>query len=151
MPKPPTIEQSYYYGVPPSEVFSALTEPKGLSRWFLQEASIELRKGGPFRFTWRGGYTMKSRLRAVNAPKMVEFAWADRVSRGKVFKTVARFELKKRGAGTVLHLTHRGFKSGRRWIALYGAINSGWAYYLTNLRSVLEHAVDLRSDLDAVA
>jgi hypothetical protein len=47
-------------------------------------------------------------------------------------------------------LTHRGFKSGKKWIALYGSIQSGWTFYLTNLRSVLERGVDLRRKFDVL-
>lgn len=151
MAKPPRIEQTFYYAASPKKVFAALTEPKRLATWFLQDAEVELRPGGPFRFTWRGGYTMKGKVRAVRSPGRLELAWTDRFSGGKVFKTVARFDLRKRGPGTLLKLTHSGFKGGRRWVALYGAIESGWAYYLTNLRSVLEHGTDLRSELDAVS
>jgi len=151
MAKPPAVEQTFYYAAAPAQVFAALTEPKGLRRWFLEDASIDLAKGAPFKFTWRGGYSMKGKVRAVRPRRSVELAWVDRFGRGKVFKTVVRFELERKGSGTVLRLTHRGFKSGKKWVTLYGAIESGWAYYLTNLRSVLEHGVDLRSDLDVLS
>jgi uncharacterized protein YndB with AHSA1/START domain len=151
MAKPPKVEQTFYYAAAPSEVFAALSEPKGLVRWFLRDAKLQLRKGAPFRFTWRGGYMMKGKVIASRPPKSLELAWNDRLPGGKLFKTVARFALKKRGSGTLLQLTHRGFRSGRKWLALYGAVQSGWAYYLTNLRSVLEHDIDLRSELDAIS
>jgi len=148
MTKVPTIEQTYYYAVPPRRVFAALAEPRGLTRWFLETAEIDLKAGGGFRFTWRGGHTMKGKVRSVRPSKHLELQWVDRFPGEKVYKTVARFDLRKKGKGTLLTLTHRGFKSGKKWVALYGAIESGWAHYLTNLRSVLEHGIDLRSDLD---
>ena len=150
MAKPPAVEQTFYYAVPAAQVFGALTEPKGLCRWFLEDAEIELRKGAPFRFTWVGGYSMKGKVRKFRAGRSVEFAWNDRFPRGKVFRTVARFELQRKGSGTLLSLRHSGFKSGRKWWLLRGAIQSGWAYYLTNLKSVLEHGTDLRSEHDSV-
>jgi len=151
MTKPPRVEQTFYLAAAPRQVFAALTERKQLVRWFLRDASIELREGAPFRFTWHGGYTMNGKVRSVRVPTTVELVWIDRFPRGRVFKTVARFDLKRKGRGTLLTVTHSGFKSGKKWVALYGAIASGWAYYLTNLRSVLEHGVDLRSELDAVS
>jgi uncharacterized protein YndB with AHSA1/START domain len=151
MPKAPRVEQVYYYATSPRKLFAALTEPKKLITWFLQDAALELRKGAAFRFTWKGGYTMKGRVRVVRPPTMVELDWTDRFPGGKVFTTVARFDLRKKGSGTLLKLTHSGFKRGRKWVVLYGAVESGWAYYLTNLRAVLEHGVDLRSDLDAIS
>jgi len=151
MARVPQIEQTYYYAASPRKVFQALTEPKQLRRWFLEDATMELREGAPFRFTWRGGYSLKGKVRLVRTGRRLELAWTDRFPGGKVFKTVARFDLRKRGRGTLLRLTHRGFKSGRKWVALFGSIESGWAYYLTNLRAVLEHGIDLRSDLDLLS
>lgn len=150
MAKPPAVEQTFYYAVPPAEVFAALSEPKGLRRWFLEDAVLQPKRGTSFRFTWRGGYTMKGKVLRARAGRSLELAWVDKFG-GKVFKTAARFDLARKGSGTVLQLTHRGFKSGKKWTALYGAVGAGWAYYLTNLRSVLEHGVDLRSDLDEIS
>jgi uncharacterized protein YndB with AHSA1/START domain len=150
MAKAPAVEETFYYGVPAAQVYAALTEPKGLCRWFLEDAEFELREGASFRFTWVGGYSMKGKVRKFRAGKTVELAWNDRFPRRKVMKTVARFELKREGSGTLLTLRHSGFKSGRRWWLLRGAIQAGWAYYLTNLKAVLEHGTDLRSEHDSV-
>ena len=150
MAKIPTVEQSFYYAVPPERVYSALTEPDELTRWFADKAEIALKKGGAFRLTWSTGYTMRGKVKSAAPGKKLQVAWVDRFERGKVFETEARFVFTKRGRGTQLTVTHRGFKSGKRWVALYGGIESGWAYYLTNLRSVLEHGIDLRSDRDTL-
>lgn len=150
MAKIPAIKHTFYYAVPPARLFAALTEPDELAKWFVEKATITLKKGSGFRLTWPGGYTMRGRVENVDPPKKLALAWIDRFDRGKVLETEVRFTLSKRGKGTVLELTHRGFKSGKKWVALYGGIESGWAYYLMNLRSVLEHGIDLRSDKDVL-
>lgn len=150
MAKVPTIEHTFYYPVPPARLFAALTEPDELAKWFVEKAVITLKKGSGFRLTWRGGYTMRGRVKNVESPKKLYLAWVDRFENGKVFETEARFTLAKKGKGTLLTLSHRGFKSGKKWVGLYGAIESGWAYYLLNLRSVLEHGVDLRDERDVL-
>ena len=150
MAKIPAIEQTFYYAVPPDRVYSALTDPGQLARWFVEKAEVVPKKGGAFRLTWAGGYSMRGKVKNVDPAKKLQLAWVDRFEGGKVFETEARFVLQKKGRGTLLTLTHRGFKSGKKWTALYGGIQSGWAYYLTNLRSVLEHGIDLRSDRDAL-
>ena len=150
MAKIPTIEQTFYYAAPPERVYSALTESNELIRWFADKASVVPRKGGAFRLTWSTGYSMRGKVKSVDPGKRLQIAWVDRFERGKVFETEARFVFVKRGRGTQLTVIHRGFKSGKKWVALYGSIQSGWAYYLTNLRSVLEHGIDLRSDRDAL-
>ncbi|HYB77983.1 MAG TPA: SRPBCC domain-containing protein [Thermoplasmata archaeon] len=150
MAKVPSIEQTFYYAVPPEKVFSALTEPAELAKWFVERAEFNPKKGGSFRLTWPGGYSMRGKVKLIDPPKKLHLLWVDRFEGGKVFETEARFTFTKRGKGTQLTLSHRGFKSGKKWVALYGGIQSGWAYYLTNLRSVLEHMTDLRSDRDAL-
>jgi len=150
MAKSPTIQQTFYYAVPPERVYAALTEPAELVRWFADQAKVAAKKGGAYRLTWSTGYTMRGRVKRAEAGKALVVDWVDRFEGGKVFETEARFALAKRGRGTQLSVTHRGFKSGKKWVALYGAVQSGWAYYLTNLRSVLEHGIDLRSDRDAL-
>lgn len=150
MAKVPTIEQTFYYAVPPERVYSALTEPDELVRWFADKADIVLKKGGAFRLTWSTGYSMRGKVKSAEPGKKLQVAWVDRLDRGKALETEARFAFAKRGRGTQLTVTHRGFKSGKKWVALYGGIQSGWAYYLANLRSVLEHGIDLRSDRDAL-
>jgi len=150
MAKIPAIEHSYFYRVPPERVFAALTQPDELAKWFVEKAAFTPKKGGTFRLTWAGGYTMKGKVRAFEPAKKLNLEWCDRFKGKKTFVTEARFTLKKKGKGTLLSLTHRGFKSGKSWVALYGGIESGWAYYLTNLRSVLEHGVDLRTEYDSL-
>jgi uncharacterized protein YndB with AHSA1/START domain len=151
MSKIPSIEKVYYYAAPREKVFAALTEPKQLTKWFLGKATLAPRKGGTFRFTWReGGPTLRGKVKEFDPPKRLHLEWNDRFEGGKLYPTEARFSLARKGRGTELRLSHRGFKSGKKWTWLYGAINSGWSYYLLNLRSVLEHRTDLRSVKDEV-
>jgi len=150
MAKVPSIQQTYYLSSPPSKVFAALTDPDQLTRWFVEKASMNPKEGGSFRLSWGAGFSMRGKVRTFDPPKKLHLAWIDHLEGGKVFETEARFTLKKKGRGTLLTINHRGFKSGKQWIALYGAIQSGWAYYLSNLKSVLDHGVDLRSAHDAL-
>jgi uncharacterized protein YndB with AHSA1/START domain len=148
MAKAPRVEQSYLIGASPARVFAALTQPRQLARWFVASAVVELREGGAYRLTWGPGVTMKGKVRSVSAPTKLVLDWHDRLPGGKKFETVARFKLRKRGTGTLLTVTHEGFGSGKSWVGLYGAVQSGWAYYLQNLKSVLEHSTDLRNAVD---
>jgi uncharacterized protein YndB with AHSA1/START domain len=150
MAKPPTIQQTYVLTSPPSRVFAALTDPKLLTKWFVAKAALTPRKGGNFRLSWGRAYTMRGKVLEIDAPRKLRLAWIDRLDGGKVLETEARFEIVKHGRGAKLTVTHRGFKSGKKWIVLHGAISSGWAYYLQNLKSVLDHGTDLRSPSDAL-
>jgi uncharacterized protein YndB with AHSA1/START domain len=142
------ITQSYYFDAPPAKVFATLTEPDQLIRWFLSKAKVDLKKGGKVEFTWEGGHKMVGMVMRVVADKEITYAWRDELGRGKVARTSAEFKISKKGRGSMLKLNHSGFGDSRVWIELFGAIQSGWAYYLTNLKSVLQNDVDLRSKHD---
>jgi uncharacterized protein YndB with AHSA1/START domain len=148
MAKVPSVSQTYFLAAPPAKVFAALTQPKQLARWFVRTATVELREGGDYRLTWAPGVTMKGKVRSFNAPTKLVVDWHDRLEGGKAFDTVARFRLRKRGKGTLLVVEHEGFRSGKSWVRLFGAVQSGWAYYLQNLKSLLEHGIDLRNEVD---
>ncbi|QQG48226.1 MAG: SRPBCC domain-containing protein [archaeon] len=138
------ISQSYYYDSPPETVFKALTEPRQLVKWFLGKAKIKPVEGSTYTFTWRGGSSHTGIVKKVVPNKKLVLTWPDRV-KGKKFETQASFTLAKKGKGTLLEVKHTGFKDGDDWLWLFGAIQSGWAYFLTNLKSVLSQGVDLRS------
>jgi hypothetical protein len=48
----------------------------------------------------------------------------------------------------VLKFTHSGIPRDEKWVELYGGAIRGWTYFGMNLKSVLEHGHDLRSDND---
>ena len=148
MAKIPSIEQTYLIGAPPAKVFAALTQPRELARWFVQSAVVELREGGAYRLSWGPQVAMKGKVRSFTTPTKLVIDWHDRMPGGKAFDTVAKFKLRKRGKGTVLIVTHEGFRSGKAWVRLFGSVQSGWAYYLQNLKSVVEHGTDLRTEVD---
>ena len=150
MARPPSIRQTFYYKVSPERVYRALTEPSELVKWFPDRAQISLKPGGRFYLTWKAGFTMRGKVKAVKPPTELRVTWIDRIPGVSTFETEARFKLVGKGKGTLLTVHHSGFESGQRWISLYGAVQSGWAYYLTNLRSVLEHKIDLRTSNDSL-
>ena len=141
------IRQKYYYEALPSAVFRALTVPEELAKWFLKEAKIRPVAGTPYTFTWLGGSTHTGTVKKASASRTLVLTWPYKV-KGKVYLTEAAFKLTPKGNGTVLELKHTGFKEGDDWVWLFGAIQSGWAYFLTNLKSVLGGGSDLRSEHD---
>lgn len=145
MARPFTIEQSYYFETPPAQVFEALTEPKGLVTWFLSEAKVEPRKGGHYAFDWIGGYHMTGTVKGFEKIRVVSYSWHDKLESGEMATTEASFEVAKKGDGTLLRLRHTGFTDPEH----FAECSSRWGYYLTNLKSVLDHGVDLRSEYDA--
>lgn len=101
------------YDFAPEEVWSALTDPVRLGRWLTNVVELELRAGGRFLLVWNeddGDQRTDGRIRAREPD------------------SVARFELRPDGDGTILVLDHRGLAPAA--IAGYGA---GWHSHLDSL------------------
>ena len=60
---------------PPSTVWAALTTAEGLSAWFGDEATIDLRPGGSARMSWTNGVTTDMRVERVEEPAVFGFTW----------------------------------------------------------------------------
>jgi uncharacterized protein YndB with AHSA1/START domain len=144
MSKQFTAEQSYYFKAPQRKVFAALTEPDGLTKWFLSKAKVVPSAGGSYEFDWIGGYHMIGKIKKFEADKAVSFSWHDKIPSGELVETEAAFSLEKSGSGTILKLQHSGFKDPEH----FAECSSRWAYYLTNMKSVLDWGNDLRSEKD---
>ena len=142
------VKQRYHFDVQPEEVFKALTKPKRLVKWFLEDARIKPKEGSSYTFSWSGGTSQTGRVEKVIPNRLLVLFWPNTV-KGKRFETQVSFRLSKKGKGTLLEVEHTGFKEGPDWVWLFGAIQSGWAYYLMNLKSVMNEGVDLRSKHDA--
>ena len=115
------------YDFAPEEVWSALTEPDRLQRWLADVAEIDLRVGGRFTLSWNEGdgtQVDNGKVRALEPGKVLELDWT---YPGEP-DSVARFELRPDGDGTILVLDHRGLPPAA--IAGYGA---GWHSHLDSL------------------
>ena len=144
MPKSYVIEQSYYFKAPLKEVFRTLTDSKMLVKWFLSKVEVKPKKGGNYSFSWIGGYHMTGKLKQFQVNKNVSYSWTDRLKNGKLAQTTASFKVAKKGNGTLLRLRHTGFRDPEH----FAECSSRWGYYLTNMKSVLDHGTDLRSKYD---
>ena len=145
MAKSFVIEQSYYFEAPLKKVFQALTDPKMLVKWFLSKATVVPRKGGSYSFDWIGGYHMTGNVKRFEMNKAVSFSWSDKLKSGEWANTRATFKVAKKGHGTLLKLRHTGFEDPEH----FAECSSRWGYYLTNMKSVLDHGTDLRSEYDS--
>jgi uncharacterized protein YndB with AHSA1/START domain len=142
-----TIRQSYFLNAPPRRVFRALTDPAELATWFLAHAILPHQKGAEYEFEWQGGYRHRARVLAFEADRRLSLEWLNKVGRSSL-RTAVTFTVRKAGRGTQLTLRHTGYPRTGPWLEAYGDTQSGWAYFLLNLKSVLEHRQDLRSPKD---
>src|SRR5712692_10687692 len=143
-----SVRQRYFFKAPPEKVFRALTQPSLLKKWFVASAKFSPRTGGNYTLTWGGEMTHSGKVLNYVRDKSLSLSWPQVQSEKQLGMTRATFKLKPKDNGTILEVNHTGFKSGTLWIKNYADVCSGWAYFLMNLKSVLLHGRDLRSEQD---
>lgn len=141
------IEQKVFVKAPVGDVFRALSDPSELRRWFLKSARVPAKAGEDYEFVWQGGYRHEGKVLEYVPNRRLSLSWPNRHG-GRTNWSTATFTVSKEGRGTLLHLRHAAFPREGGWVGVYGDTSSGWAYYLMNLKSVLEHGHDLRSPKD---
>jgi uncharacterized protein YndB with AHSA1/START domain len=140
---PDRIERTVQIGRPPATVWAALTTAEGLSAWFGDRATIDLRPGGSAQVAWSDGPTADLRVERVEEPSVFGFTWhiyglpADDPRR-----TYVEFTLEPVGAGTRLTVIESGFAqlSDEAHDTAFGGNTKGWASELGDLVDYLDAA-----------
>ncbi|HKZ22281.1 MAG TPA: SRPBCC domain-containing protein [candidate division Zixibacteria bacterium] len=144
-PKKRMMIQRYLYQAKPEKVFRALTDAKELTKWFLKDARVQLKKGGKMKFVWSPKDKHENKILDLVPNKRLRMTWPT-MGWGGTPKTdtYVTFSLTPKGKYTLLQIEHTGFGPGEEWVMYYAGTYSGWTYYLLNLKSWLEHGIDLR-------
>ncbi len=101
---------------PPEAVWAAITDPKQLAMWYVQEVTIDGRLGGSVHFVSGGGKLLATgRILAWDPPRLLEYEWKvkPRPEMPSGEDSVVRWELGREGDATVLTLTHRNLTRGK--------------------------------------
>lgn len=140
---PDRIERTVTLARPPREVWPALTTAEGLSAWFGQRATIDLRPGGAASMTFAGGLTVEMRVERVEEPSVFAYTWRlPDLPADDPRRTYVEFTLQPAGNGTLLRVTETGFAQlpvGTRR-ATYDSHSEGWARELAELAKHLDGA-----------
>jgi uncharacterized protein YndB with AHSA1/START domain len=109
------------YPNPPKEVWRALTDPKELASW-LMENNFAPRVGHKFQFQMKSrlGFSraIECEVLEVDEPRTLSYRWGKDGS-------VVTFRLDPAAEGTTLHLEHKGFR-GVRGRTLAWMLGRGW-------------------------
>ena len=133
---PDRIERTVTLTRAPREVWLALTTADGLSAWFGEQASIDLRPGGAATVTFAGGTTVDMRVERVEEPTVFAYTWQlPNLPEDDPRRTYVEFTLEPDGDGTLLRVVETGFAQlpvdTRREI--YDSHNQGWSRELAEL------------------
>jgi uncharacterized protein YndB with AHSA1/START domain len=140
---PDRIERTVTLARGPSEVWQALTTAEGLSAWFGEQATIDLRPGGAATMSFTGGMTVDMRVERVEEPTVFAYTWRlPDLPADDPRRTYVEFTLKPDGDGTLLRLVETGFAQlpveTRR--DTYDSHSEGWSRELTELAEHVDGA-----------
>jgi uncharacterized protein YndB with AHSA1/START domain len=140
---PDRIERSVELAHPPAKVWAALTTPEGMSAWFGERVTIDLRPGGAAQMTFRSGLTVDMRVERVEAAAVFGFTWQlPDLPEDDPRRNYVEFTLQAAGAGTLLRVVESGFAQlpdgSRR--TTYDSHAEGWASELCELTDYLDAA-----------
>lgn len=140
---PDRIERRVDLDHPRPKVWAALTTPEGLSAWFGERASIDLRPGGAASMTFHGGLTVDMRVERVEEPEVFGFTWRlPDLPESDPRRTYVEFTLEAVGDGTRLRVVETGFAQlpGHSRQQTYDSHSGGWARELGELAGYLDAA-----------
>ena len=140
---PDRIERTVTLSRAPSEVWQALTTAEGLSAWFGEQATIDLRPGGAATVTFAGGTTVDMRVERVEEPTVFAYTWQlPNLPEDDPRRTYVEFTLEPDGDGTLLRVVETGFAQlpvdTRREI--YESHSQGWSRELAELAEHVDGA-----------
>lgn len=141
---------NYYYPANLEKVFSLWATRQGLRSFLVEECYIEGREDSEivktndqFTLTWRQGYSVKGDFLEVQENKLLSFSFGN-----------MRIDIifKPRGQKTLVSLHQSLIPSDERGKVM-GHLNSrsSWAFYMTNLKSVILTGTDLRETEKEIA
>ncbi len=92
-------------------VWSAITSPDEIAKWFGDKAEVDLRPGGPALFGWTSSETYHAVVEIVEEPNRFAYRWATNADEesGQGPSTRVEFSLVASGDHTIVTVVETGF------------------------------------------
>lgn len=144
-----SIEREVQIDAPVDTVWSIVTEPQNIARWFASSAEVDLRPGGDLLFRFESGMDGKGIVEKVEPPHLFTFRWTspeperDMVAAQGYYTTV-ELSLRAEGQGTLLRVVESGFAALEGTEAENAVLaerhEGGWGMFLERLAGLATSA-----------
>jgi uncharacterized protein YndB with AHSA1/START domain len=139
------IEREIDIDAPIDVVWSVITEPEHIARWFTDTAELDVRPGGEGRFGWHVEATDRDhvanlRVERLEPPRFFSFRWnhPDGSEPDETNAPLVEFSLEPRGDATRLRLVESGIqklaRSDEAKRTYFDDHTSGWSQIVERLR-----------------
>lgn len=144
-----SIEREVLIAAPVETVWSIVTEPDQISRWFANSAEVDLRPGGDLLFKFDSGIPGRGTVEKVEPPSLFSFRWVSPeperdMDAAQGHYTTVEFTLESRGDGTLLRVVESGFAAlegtAEENAVLAERHSGGWGMFLDRLAELAPSA-----------
>jgi uncharacterized protein YndB with AHSA1/START domain len=144
-PQTRAIEHRVEIAATPDAVWRALTEADQLASWFPLDARVTPGVGGSIWVSWAGAATYESRISVWEPSRRLQLV--ENIPDPGVAQPVSvaqDFYIEGKGGTTVLRFVHSGFSPDAQWDEMFEMMDSGWRYFMFNLKHYVEHHAPTR-------
>jgi len=136
------IRKSIVIEASPEVIFKAITEPNELTKWFPDQAILELKVGGKMKLSFfktdseyrQMDYFPEGNINEIVQDRKISYTWHE-PNIPDFPRTVVTWELEKLGDNkTRVNLLHTGFKQDET----AGKHDQGWSHFLGELKKYCE-------------
>lgn len=125
--------------VPIEKAYRAWTDDAEITKWFVNQAVIEQKKGGRFFMAFLTGVQAEEKVLGIRKNRYFCFSFGPDGEAVEV-------SFKKTKTGCECHLHQFGMKKTEKSkVQWHMGCRNGWVFFLTNLKAYLEYGIDLRS------
>ena len=139
------IEHEQPVAVHHEDVFACLTTSAGLCRWLAVDAQIEPRPGGLIVLAWDRGWKSTTTIAILDLDYGGTITWDWQAASSDQHAPLYWEVLPSVENGAVVRLRQGPFGSSVESLVLMAEEAQYWAWFLCNLRSVLEAKHDMRA------
>ena len=139
------VRRTIQIAAPPEKVWSAVTEPEHISRWFGQTVLEGTGAGAAGSMTFEGYGTVPLRVEAMDAPHSITYRWGNDDALGAppaeldpATSTEFTFTLEPLPGGTRLTVVETGFERTSKPLENTRSHGTGWTDELDKLVRLLE-------------
>ncbi|MCA9945742.1 MAG: SRPBCC domain-containing protein [Anaerolineales bacterium] len=149
------FEKQVFIAAPSTEVFQAWAVPNELTRWFIAEAnystngrvksgSAQIESNDQYHWRWHQDLEASGNVREVVAGKQIVFTFGKQ-SPESLVDVLVTVTVSDEGDGcTKLSLVQENMADTPYGRHYHLSCNLGWSFFMTNLKGLLEHGIDLR-------
>jgi uncharacterized protein YndB with AHSA1/START domain len=136
-----SVDLTIEVDAPAEAIWEAISSAEELQRWFPLNAEVEPGEGGTVTLDWGPDVRGTADIEVWDEGRRlvyVERPWGG-VDPDEAVRVAVEFVIEGGGGKTSLRMVNSGFSADAEWDEYIDTLDSGWRYFLYNLKHYLEH------------